>query len=80
VRAVFVNLESEKQETVDKAIEKAFSGDVRLGLKTLGKTLECVCMCVGVHPCVCVCVCHVFHVYIYLTSYAYIITNEMDVW
>ncbi|XP_014033063.1 annexin A2 isoform X2 [Salmo salar] len=37
---VFVNLESEKQETVDEAIEKAFSGDVRLGLKTLVRCVQ----------------------------------------
>uniref|UniRef100_A0A8C8DB69 Annexin n=1 Tax=Oncorhynchus tshawytscha TaxID=74940 RepID=A0A8C8DB69_ONCTS len=37
---LFVNLESEKQETVDKAIEKAFSGDVRLGLKTLVRCIQ----------------------------------------
>ncbi|KAM9419925.1 annexin A2 isoform 2-T12 [Salvelinus alpinus] len=37
---VFVNLESEKRETVDEAIEKAFSGDVRLGLKTLVRCIQ----------------------------------------
>uniref|UniRef100_A0A4W5MR39 Annexin A14 n=1 Tax=Hucho hucho TaxID=62062 RepID=A0A4W5MR39_9TELE len=37
---VFINLESEKQETVDEAIEKAFSGDVRLGLKTLVRCIQ----------------------------------------
>ena len=37
-------LESEREQVVDEALQKQFSGDLRLGLRTLGK----VCVGVGI--------------------------------
>ncbi|KAJ7999967.1 hypothetical protein DPEC_G00199930 [Dallia pectoralis] len=37
---VFDNLEREKHEAVDKSIEKAFSGDLKLGLQTLVNCIQ----------------------------------------